>query len=95
MDKVRTRIAPSPTGFAHVGTAYAALFNYAFTRSKNGQFIIRIEDTDIKRHVKGAEEAIYKGLSWFGIDWDEGPDKGGKFGPYKQSERLEIYQKRA
>jgi glutamyl-tRNA synthetase len=95
MDKVRTRIAPSPTGFAHVGTAYTALFNYAFVHSKNGQFIIRVEDTDIKRHVKGAEEAIYKGLSWFGIDWDEGPDKGGKYGPYKQSERLEIYQKRA
>ena len=95
MDKVRTRIAPSPTGFAHVGIAYTALFNYAFARSKNGQFIIRVEDTDIKRHVKGAEEAIYKGLSWFGIDWDEGPDKGGKYGPYKQSERLEIYQKRA
>lgn len=94
-DKVRVRIAPSPTGFAHVGTAYTALFNFAFARKNNGKFIIRLEDTDIKRHVKGAEEAIYNSLSWLGLTWDEGPDKGGKFGPYKQSERLDIYQEKA
>ncbi|MGB6838798.1 MAG: glutamate--tRNA ligase [Microgenomates group bacterium] len=95
MDKIRTRIAPSPTGFAHVGTAYSALFNFAFARNKKGQFIIRIEDTDVKRHVKEAEKAIYEGLSWLGIDWDEGPDKGGNFTPYRQSERLDIYQSKA
>lgn len=93
--KIRTRIAPSPTGFAHVGTAYAALFNYAFARKNNGAFIIRLEDTDIKRHVKGAEDAIYEGLSWLGLSWDEGPDKGGPFGPYRQSERLESYRRLA
>ncbi len=93
--KVRVRIAPSPTGFAHVGTAYAALFNYAFAKNKDGEFIIRLEDTDAKRHVKDAEQAIYDNLAWLGFSWDEGPDKGGKYAPYKQSERLEIYKKRA
>jgi glutamyl/glutaminyl-tRNA synthetase len=92
---VRVRIAPSPTGFAHVGTAYTALFNFAFARNKNGKFIIRIEDTDVKRHLPRAEEAIYQALSWLGIDWNEGPDKGGKYGPYKQSERLDIYREKA
>lgn len=93
--KVRVRIAPSPTGFAHVGTAYAALFNYAFAKNKGGKFIIRLEDTDTKRHVKKAEQAIYDGLAWLGFSWDEGPDKGGEYAPYKQSERLEIYKKKA
>ena len=92
---VRTRIAPSPTGVAHVGTAYTALFNYAFAKKNSGKFILRFEDTDVKRNVKGAEEAIYAGLSWLGISWDEGPDVGGKVGPYKDSERLEIYKKYA
>lgn len=99
---VRTRIAPSPTGVAHVGTAYTALFNYAFARKNNGQFILRLEDTDVKRNVTGAEEAIYAGLSWLGISWDEGPDlpagrqaKGGSYAPYRQSERLETYKKYA
>lgn len=91
---IRTRIAPSPTGFAHVGTAYAALFNYAFARKNGGDFILRIEDTDIKRNVPQAEKAIYEGLTWLGLSWDEGPDKGGKYGPYRQSERLSIYKKR-
>ena len=90
---VRVRIAPSPTGFAHVGTAYTALFNYAFARHNGGTFIVRVEDTDVKRNVKGAEEAIFEGLKWLGIDWDEGGEKGGKFGPYRQSEKLEKYQK--
>lgn len=93
--KVKVRIAPSPTGFAHVGTAYTALFNYAFAKKQKGTFILRLEDTDVKRNVKGAEQAIYDGLAWLGLTWDEGPDKGGKAGPYKQSERLKEYKKRA
>lgn len=93
--KVRARIAPSPTGFAHVGTAYTALFNYAFARKNGGKFIIRLEDTDVKRHVQGAEEAIYAGISWLGIEWDEGPDKSGPYKPYRQSERLDIYKEKA
>jgi glutamyl-tRNA synthetase len=92
---VRVRIAPSPTGFAHIGTAWMALFNYAYAKKNRGKFILRLEDTDIKRHVKGAEEAIYKGLSWLGLKWDEGSDKGGPFGPYRQSERLKIYKEKA
>ena len=92
---VRVRIAPSPTGFAHVGTAYTALFNFAFAKINKGKFVLRLEDTDIKREVKGAEEAIYNGLSWLGLTWDEGPNLGGKFGPYRQSERLDIYKKKA
>ena len=92
--RVRVRIAPSPTGFAHVGTAYTALFNYAFARKNKGKFVLRLEDTDVKRQVKGAEQAIYDGLSWLGLGWDEGPDKGGEYGPYRQSERLDIYKKR-
>ncbi|MBI2066159.1 glutamate--tRNA ligase [Candidatus Woesebacteria bacterium] len=92
---IRVRIAPSPTGFAHVGTAYTALFNYAFAKNKKneGKFILRLEDTDVKRNVKGAEEAIYEGLSWLGLSWDEGPDKDkGEYGPYRQSERLKTYR---
>lgn len=92
---VRTRIAPSPTGFAHVGTAYISIFNFAFAKKNKGEFIVRLEDTDVKREVRGAEEAIYEGLKWLGLSWDEGPDIGGKYGPYRQSERLEIYQKKA
>lgn len=92
---VRTRIAPSPTGFAHVGTAYAALFNWAYARKNKGSFVLRFEDSDIKRNVPGAEEAVFTGLSWLGIEWDEGPDKGGSFGPYRISEKIEAYQKRA
>lgn len=90
---VRVRIAPSPTGFAHVGTAYTALFNYAFAKKNSGKFIVRIEDTDVKRRVEGAEEAIFKGLNWLGISWDESIDKG-KHGPYRQSERLELYREK-
>src|SRR3989338_8092565 len=93
--RIRTRIAPSPTGFAHVGTAYAALFNFAFAKKNGGDFILRIEDTDIKRNVPNAEKAIYEGLDWLGLSWDEGPDKGGKFSPYRQSQRLAIYKKKA
>lgn len=89
---VRVRIAPSPTGFAHVGTAYTALFNFAFAKKNKGKFILRLEDTDVKRNVPEAEKAIYEGLAWLGLTWDEGPDKGGPHAPYRQSERLKTYK---
>ena len=89
---VRTRIAPSPTGDPHVGTAYIALFNYAFAKQHGGQFVLRIEDTDQKRSTAESEQAILDALRWTGLDWDEGPDVGGVFGPYRQSERREHYE---
>lgn len=92
---VRVRIAPSPTGDPHVGTAYMALFNLIFAKHFKGKFILRIEDTDRARSRPEYEENIYRALSWAGIDWEEGPDKGGPYGPYRQSERTEIYQKYA
>ncbi|HZZ98762.1 MAG TPA: glutamate--tRNA ligase [Candidatus Saccharimonadia bacterium] len=92
---VRTRIAPSPTGIAHVGTASMALFNYAFAHQHGGKFIVRIEDTDRARFVEGAEQVIYDSLKWLKIPHDEGVDVGGPFAPYKQSERLPIYKKHA
>lgn len=91
--KVRTRIAPSPTGDPHVGTAYIALFNLCFARKHHGQFILRIEDTDQERSTPESEQAILDSLHWLGLDWDEGPDVGGNFGPYRQSERKDIYIK--
>lgn len=90
---VRVRIAPSPTGEPHVGTAYISLFNYVFARKNNGSFVLRIEDTDVERSSKESEIAILNSLKWLGIQWDEGPDIGGEFGPYRQSERKEIYKK--
>ncbi len=87
----RVRIAPSPTGDPHVGTAYMGLFNYAFARRHGGKFILRIEDTDQARSTPGSEQAIFEALRWLGIEWDEGPDVGGPFGPYRQSERLPTY----
>lgn len=90
---VRVRIAPSPTGDPHVGTAYMALFNLIFAKHFNGKFILRIEDTDQSRSRPEYEESIYKALSWCGIQWDEGPDVGGPYGPYRQSERFDIYKK--
>jgi glutamyl-tRNA synthetase len=90
---VRTRIAPSPTGDPHVGTAYMALFNLVFARHFGGQFLLRIEDTDQTRSRPEYEQSIFDTLHWCGIDWDEGPDKGGPCGPYRQSERTEIYRK--
>ncbi len=92
---VRVRIAPSPTGDPHVGTAYIALFNVIFARHFGGKFILRIEDTDRTRSRPEYEESIFNALRWAGITWDEGPDVGGAFGPYRQSERTEIYQKYA
>ena len=90
---VRTRFAPSPTGFLHVGGARTALFNWLFARKHGGQFILRIEDTDEKRNTPEANQVIFDGLNWLGLDWDEGPDKGGDFGPYRQSERNAVYEK--
>src|SRR3989442_12253548 len=92
---VRVRIAPSPTGVPHVGTAYIGLFNYVFARSQGGQFIVRIEDTDQRRYDRRSEEAILRSLRWIGLHWDEGPDVGGPYGPYRQSERLALYQRYA
>ncbi|WP_420421872.1 glutamate--tRNA ligase [Simkania sp.] len=89
---VRTRIAPSPTGDPHVGTPYMALFNFIFARYHGGEFILRIEDTDRTRSRPEYEESIFKSLQWLGIQWDEGPDIGGPYGPYRQSERSEIYK---
>jgi len=90
--EVRVRIGPSPTGDPHVGTAYIALFNYAFAKKEGGKFILRIEDTDQSRSSKKSELDIMDSLKWLGLNWDEGPDIGGKYGPYRQSERLSIHQ---
>lgn len=92
---VRTRIAPSPTGDPHVGTAYVALFNYALAKKHGGRFVLRVEDTDRQRSSPAAERMIYDALRWLGLDWDEGPDVGGPHGPYRQSERTEIYTEHA
>ncbi|MDE0093079.1 MAG: glutamate--tRNA ligase [Gammaproteobacteria bacterium] len=90
--KVRTRVAPSPTGDPHLGTAYVALFNRVFAHQCNGQFVLRIEDTDQERSRQSSVKAIQDTLRWLGLDWDEGPDIGGPFSPYIASERLQIYQ---
>ena len=95
MTPVRTRIAPSPTGDPHVGTAYVALFNLCFARQHGGQFILRIEDTDQVRSTPESEVQILSALKWLGLNWDEGPDVGGPHAPYRQSERGDIYQKHA
>ncbi len=88
---VRTRFAPSPTGYLHVGGARTALFNWLFARKHGGKFILRVEDTDKERNTEEARQAIFDGMSWLGLDWDEGPEKGGDHGPYHQSQRNEIY----
>lgn len=92
-NEIRVRYAPSPTGHLHIGNARTALFNYLFARNQNGKFIVRIEDTDQKRNIEGGEQSQLKYLKWLGIDWDESVDIGGPFGPYRQSERNDIYQK--
>src|SRR5215468_8603416 len=91
MRPVRVRIAPSPTGDPHVGTAYIALFNYVFARQQGGKFVLRIEDTDQSRARADSERMIFEALRWVGLSWDEGPDVGGPHGPYRQSERSAIY----
>ncbi|MDN5389561.1 MULTISPECIES: glutamate--tRNA ligase [Bacillus] len=91
-NEVRVRYAPSPTGHLHIGNARTALFNYLFARSQGGKFIIRIEDTDRKRNIEGGEQSQLNYLKWLGIDWDESVDVGGEYGPYRQSERNDIYK---
>lgn len=92
MSKIRVRYAPSPTGHLHIGNARTALFNYLFARHHDGDFIIRIEDTDLKRNIEGGEKSQLENLAWLGIDWDESPENPGKYGPYRQSERRDVYQ---
>ncbi len=92
---IRVRIAPSPTGDPHVGTAYIGLLNYIYARQRSGQFILRIEDTDRTRFVSTSEQMIFDSLRWVGLTWDEGPDVGGPYGPYRQSERTAIYREHA
>ncbi|KAG2648120.1 glutamate--tRNA ligase, chloroplastic/mitochondrial-like [Panicum virgatum] len=94
-DPVRVRFAPSPTGNLHVGGARTALFNYLFARSNGGRFVLRVEDTDLERSTRRSEEAVLADLAWLGLQWDEGPDVGGEFGPYRQSERNSLYKEYA
>ena len=89
---VRTRFAPSPTGFLHIGGVRTALFNWLFARHHEGQFILRIDDTDEQRNVDETLQPILSGLRWLGLDWDEGPEVGGDYGPYFQSQRREQHQ---
>jgi glutamyl-tRNA synthetase len=89
------RIAPSPTGFAHLGTASTALYNVLFAHAQGGVFTLRVDDTDLERNRDQYERVIYEALHWLGLDWDEGPDKGGAYGPYRQSERLDLYRQHA
>ncbi len=95
MRRVRVRYAPSPTGLLHIGNARSALFNFLYARHVNGDFIIRTEDTDVARNVKGGEASQLDHLKWLGLEWDESPDKGGAYGPYRQLERLEHYRAHA
>ena len=92
---VRVRIAPSPTGFAHLGTASTALYNALFARQRRGKFALRIDDTDLERNRPEYEQLIYESLGWLELDWDEGPDKGGPYSPYRQSERVDLYRQHA
>ena len=92
MKKVRTRFAPSPTGYMHIGNLRTALFEYLIAKKDGGDFILRIEDTDQGRKVEGAVDIIYDTLKTCGLNWDEGPDVGGNYGPYIQSERLSMYK---
>ncbi len=93
--RVRVRFAPSPTGQLHVGNARTALYNFLFARKMGGAYILRLEDTDLERSTEEAETAILEDLTWLGLKWDEGPDRPGPYGPYRQSERLEIYRRHA
>ncbi|MDO8472293.1 MAG: glutamate--tRNA ligase family protein, partial [Dehalococcoidia bacterium] len=93
MSKPRLRFAPSPTGSPHIGNIRTAVFDYLFARHTGGTFMLRVEDTDRARYEEGSLAEMMAGLRWMGMQWDEGPEVGGEFGPYFQSERLEIYQK--
>ena len=88
---MRVRFAPSPTGYLHVGNARTALFNWLLARGQGGSFVARIEDSDTERSTRQSEETILRDLRWLGLDWDEGPDIGGAWGPYRLSERLHLY----
>src|SRR3989344_5253578 len=92
MNRVRTRIAPSPTGYLHIGLARTALFNFLFAKQNGGGFVLRIEDTDIERSDAKYEKDIFEGLDWLGITADESPGKRGNYGPYRQSERIGTYR---
>ena len=92
MSKVRVRFAPSPTGFFHIGSARTALFNWLYARHTGGTFVLRIEDTDKERNTEEALQVLLEGMKWMGMDWDEGPDVGGNYGPYFQSQRQQIYE---
>ncbi|MGZ6316953.1 MAG: glutamate--tRNA ligase, partial [Anaerolineales bacterium] len=91
----RVRVAPSPTGHMHLATARTALYDYLWARKTGGKFVLRVEDTDLKRTVPGSEQEIMDGLRWLGLEYDEGPDVGGPFGPYRQTERRDIYTQHA
>src|ERR1700686_1434598 len=93
--KVRVRIAPSPTGFAHLGTASTALYKVLFAGAHAGIFVLRIDDTDVERNRPEYEQVIYESLHWLELEWYEGPDKGGLFAPYRQSERVDLYREHA
>ncbi|HET7841496.1 MAG TPA: glutamate--tRNA ligase family protein, partial [Terriglobia bacterium] len=95
MSQIRVRFAPSPTGFVHVGNARTALFNWLFARHHGGALVLRIEDTDVERSEPRFEAQLIEDLRWLSLDWDEGPNKGGAFGPYRQSERLATYKQYA
>ena len=90
--KIRVRVAPSPTGDPHVGFAFTSLFNYIFARKHGGKLVFRLEDTDRNRFKANSEQRLLASLEWLGLTWDEGPDKGGPFAPYRQSERLSLYR---
>ncbi len=92
MKRVRVRFAPSPTGYLHVGNARTALFNWLFARQQDGVFIVRVEDTDVERSTAEYDRKLMEDLRWLGLDWDEGPDVGGEYGPYRQSQRLDLYR---
>ena len=92
-ENMRVRFAPSPTGYLHIGGLRTALYNYLLAKHNNGKFILRIEDTDRNRFVEGAVESLIDTLNWVGLDYDEGPFKGGEYGPYKQSDQIKYLQK--
>src|SRR5258708_34270848 len=92
---IRVRIAPRPTGFGHLGTASTALYNVLFARQRHGQFARRIDDPDLEPNRPEYEQLIYEALGWLELDWDEGPDKGGPYSPYRQSERVDLYRQQA
>src|SRR3954471_4733721 len=93
MSEVRTRFAPSPTGYLHIGGVRTALYSWLYAKRHGGKFVLRIEDTDRERNTPEAVQAIFDGMRWAGLDWDEGPDVGGPFGPYRQTERLDLYRR--